>query len=68
MIRGRTFKRNFDMVEEKYGEEHRKAFGEDKQLSKFGYPDLGNNIYSDCLPYNDWVQLNNGQRCHENLV
>ena len=42
--------------------------GEDTKLSKYGYPDMGNNIYSDQLPYKDWVMLNNAQRCHDNFV
>ena len=29
---------------------------------------MGNNLFSDLLPYKDWVRINNGQRAHENLV
>ena len=34
-------------------------------MSKYGYPDMGNNLYADLLPYKDWVKINNAQRCHE---
>ena len=50
------------------GQIHKDALGSDKFISPYGYPDLGNNIYSDYLPYKDWVKINNAQRCHENLV
>jgi len=59
MTRGKTFKRNFAIIEEKYGEIHKNEMGADAKLSKFGYPDMGNNLYSDLLPYKDWVMLNN---------
>ena len=68
MIRGETFGRNFAILEQKFGELHKKELGEQCQLSKYGYPDLGNNLYSDELSYGDWVKINNGQRCHENMV
>ena len=44
--RSETFGRNAAVIEKEYGEIHRKAFGEDTKLSKFGYPDMGNNLYS----------------------
>ena len=44
---------------------HRESFGENSKLNKYGYPDMGNNIYADQLPYKDWVRINNAQRCHE---
>ena len=28
-------------------------------MSKYGYPDIGNNLYSDQLPYADWLKVNN---------
>ena len=65
-IRGETFGRNYALLEDKYGEEHRQLFG--THVNKYGYPDMGNNLYSDLLPYKDWVKINNGQRCHENMV
>ena len=68
MTRGETFGRNFNVIEHQFGAEHREAFGEDKKLSKYGYPDMGNNIYSDLLPYKDWITINNAQRCHENFI
>ena len=50
------------------GKEHKAAMGEDTHINKYGYPDIGNNIYSDYLPYKDWVIVNNAQRAHENIV
>ena len=66
-VREQTFGRNFEVIEEKYGDIHREALGKDTRISKFGYPDMGNNIYSDELPYKDWIRVNNAQRCHENF-
>ena len=57
--REETFKRNYALLEAKFGDEHKKAFGEDTQISKYGYPDMGNNLYADLLPYKDWFKLNN---------
>lgn len=65
VTRKNTFARNKSIIEAKYGKEHREAFGEDTHINKFGYPDMGCNIYADLLPYKDWVTLNNAQRCHK---
>ena len=59
MIRKDTFKRNFALIENKYGQSHRDAFGEDAAINKLGYPDMGNNLYADLLPYKDWIKMNN---------
>ena len=67
-VRKETFGRNFEIIDEKFGELHKKELGEDTNISKYGYPDMGNNIYSDLLPYKDWIRINNAQRCHENMV
>ena len=55
LTRKDTFARNSSIIEDKFGETHRKELGEDMHISKFGYPDMGNNIYSDLLPYKDWI-------------
>ena len=68
MVRSETFGKNFSLINEKYEQIHKDALGEDKTINKYGYPDMGNNIYSDILPYSDWVKINNAQRCHENYV
>ena len=68
MTRAETFGRNYAIIDNKYGPMHKEAFGEDQKISKYGYPDMGNNIYSDMLPYKDWALLNNAQRCHENFI
>ena len=67
-VRGETFGRNYSVIDEKYGETHRKEMGDNMKINKHGYPDLGNNLYSDLLPYGDWIKINNAQRCHENYV
>ena len=65
VARAKTFGRNAASLEAEFGEEHRRAFGENAKLSKYGYPDMGCNIYADILPYKDWYKLNSAQRCHE---
>jgi len=65
MTRKDVFSRNYGHLERKYGEAHRKAFGPDAKINLLGYPDMGNNLFSDLLPYSDWVKLNNAQRMHE---
>lgn len=67
-IRNETFKKNFALIENKYGEVHREALGKETSINKYGYPDIGNNLYADLLPYKDWVRVNNAQRAHESLV
>ena len=62
LTRKETFKRNYALLEEHYGRQHREAFGEDARINKFGYPDMGNNRFADLLPYQDWVKMNNAQR------
>jgi len=63
--RKETFTKNAAVIEQNFGRKHREAFGEDTKLSRYGYPDMGNNIYADLLPYRDWVTINNVQRMHE---
>ena len=67
LVRKETFARNHALFEKEYLAKHKEAFGEDASISKFGYPDMGNNIYSDCLSYKDWVTVNNAQRTHDNF-
>ena len=59
MARKETFYRNHALIEKELGDLHRQSLGEDTKISKFGYPDMGNNIYSDLLSYKDWITLNN---------
>jgi hypothetical protein len=47
-------------------EEHKKFFG--TPFNDHGYPDMGNGRYSALLPYHEWVQFNNLQRSHYNMV
>lgn len=65
LTRKETFTRNYALIDKKYGEKHRQAFGEDAKINKYGYPDMGNNIFADLLPYRDWVKMNNAQRMHQ---
>ena len=58
-VRKETFGKNFAIIEQTLGKFHKEALGENTHISKFGYPDIGNNIYSDLLPYKDWVMINN---------
>lgn len=47
-------------------DEHKKAFG--TPINDMGYPDMGSGRYSALLPYSQWVEFNNAQRCHYNMV
>ena len=57
--RAETFGKNYEIINDKYGETHRKELGEHTKINKYGYPDIGNNLYSDLLPYGDWIKINN---------
>ena len=46
--------------------EHRSSFN--SGINKMGYPDMGNGRYSQHLTYAQWVQLNNAQRAHYNMI
>ena len=65
MTRKEVFAKNYALIEQKYGEKHREAFGKDAKINKLGYPDMGNNLYADVLPYKDWFKMANAQRMHE---
>ena len=67
-IRKETFTRNYAIIEQRYGQLHKEQLGENTKVSNYGYPDIGNNLYADLLPYKDWLRVNNAQRAHENLV
>ncbi len=56
------------MIENQFGVLHKQALGENAEINKFGYPDIGNNLYADQLPYRDWIKVNNAQRAHESLT
>ena len=58
-VRKETFGRNMNILDSGLGKIHRESMGEDTHISKFGFPDIGNNIYSDYLPYKDWIKVNN---------
>jgi hypothetical protein len=59
MTRKQTFYKNRAVIEEKYGKTHKQEIGEDTSISKYGYPDMGGNLYADLLPYKDWILMNN---------
>ncbi len=63
--RAETFKRNYAVLEKHFAKKHEEAMGEGTKINVYGYPDMGNNIYADKLPYKDWVRINNAQRQHE---
>ena len=65
-VRKETFGKNRALIEKEWGEKHRKETGQ--ELHSYFYPDNGTNIYSDSLPYNAWIKINNHQRCHEYLT
>mmetsp|Transcript_7409 Transcript_7409/g.18951 ORF Transcript_7409/g.18951 Transcript_7409/m.18951 type:complete len:177 (-) Transcript_7409:274-804(-) len=47
-------------------DEHKKVFG--SEINSMGYPDMGNGRYSAQLSYPLWVQFNNAQRAHHNML
>lgn len=55
-----------EYMERNFGEQHKKAFGEN--IKPMGYPDMGNGVYSSKLEYKDWYNFNNSQRAHYNFV
>ena len=65
LTRKDTFGRSYPQIEQKFGKEHKEAFGEDAKISQLGWPDMGDNLYSSALPYGDWCKMNNVQRQHE---
>ena len=62
--RAKVFTQEF--LNKHFGEQHKKAFGED--IKRGGYPDAGSGLYSSKLSYEDWYALNNGQRAHYNFI
>lgn len=49
-------------------DEHKKAFPEQPKGPLLGYPDMGSGRYAALLPYDKWVQFNNAQRAHHNML
>lgn len=47
-------------------EQHKRAFG--TAINNNGYPDMGNGRYSEHLEYAEWVEFNNAQRAHHNML
>ena len=56
-VRKETFTKNYAYIAETYDATHKEEF--ESEISKYGYPDTGNNLYSDVLAYKDWVKLMN---------
>ena len=65
--RKETFGRNYAVIQDEYGKIHEEQLGGEK-ISKLGYPDMGGNLYSELLPYKDWIKINNAQRVHEHII
>ncbi len=64
--RAKTYTKEY--LDKNYLEEHQKAFPGEKQVPKFGYPDMGNGFYSTKLTYKQWFDLNVAQRVHGNYL
>ena len=52
--RKESFGKNQAIIEYRFGHEHREAFGDKIGINPYGYPDMGNGLYGDYLPYEDW--------------
>ena len=48
--------------------EHKAAFGANSRPAAGGFPDNGNGLYADKLPYRAWYEMNNAFRTHMNFV
>lgn len=53
-----------EFLEKYFGEQHKKAMGQD--IDALGYPDTGNGLYAQKLSYRDWYEFNVLQRIHLN--
>lgn len=62
--RSKFFPKSF--MEENFGEQHFGLFA--NHLGAGGFPDNGNGIYSDKLPYSQWFELNCAQRCQYQAI
>ena len=47
---------------------HKSNIGEGSAPAPGGYPDMGNGLYADKLPYHHWYRLNLAMRVHQNFV
>eukprot|EP00421_Protoceratium_reticulatum_P027432 CAMPEP_0168477730 /NCGR_PEP_ID=MMETSP0228-20121227/62568_1 /TAXON_ID=133427 /ORGANISM="Protoceratium reticulatum, Strain CCCM 535 (=CCMP 1889)" /LENGTH=266 /DNA_ID=CAMNT_0008493919 /DNA_START=45 /DNA_END=846 /DNA_ORIENTATION=+ len=47
-------------------EAHKKAF--QSEMNDMGYPDMGCGLYAQQLEYHEWVEFNNAQRAHYNMI
>lgn len=69
-VRAKCFKKNEafsgSKAVQQMAEEHKKAFG--SPMNDLGYPDMGSGRYSALLEYPLWVEFNNAQRAHYNMV
>lgn len=69
-LRTKYFKKNADFHAKKevqdMKEKHKKAFG--TEMNDMGYPDMGSGLYTQQLEYSQWVEINNAQRAHYNMV
>ncbi len=49
-----------------FGKLHMDTFNE--EIGAGGHPDTGSGVYSQKLPYKEWVEFNNSQRVHLHFV
>ena len=61
-----TFNRNIAVLFQHFNEHHKKAFG--VELNMKGYPDLGNNRFSDLLPYKDWSKMASAELAYNKFI
>lgn len=64
--RSKFFTKEF--MKKNFGEEHAKAFPNNPNPPKGGYPDTGSGLYAKKLGYKEWFELNIAQRIHGNFV
>mmetsp|Transcript_32658 Transcript_32658/g.29541 ORF Transcript_32658/g.29541 Transcript_32658/m.29541 type:complete len:151 (-) Transcript_32658:81-533(-) len=55
-----------EFMDANFGELHWKEIG--RKIEKGGYPDQGNGIYAQKLPYDQWLKFNIAQRTHQHIL
>lgn len=61
-----AFTRNIAVLFKHFNEKHKKSFG--VNLNMKGDPDLGNNRFSDLLPYKDWCKIGSAELAYNKFI
>ncbi len=61
-----TFGKNIAILYKQFNAQHKEFFG--VNMSRKGYPDPGNNRFSDALPYADWLKISGAELAKNKFV